>query len=165
MKATTVICTIFISIFIFTNIQAQETKVLTEEQNNEWINSLMVADLQESLDIIKQRIQADSDVFYISTRNPHGKDRVEQGYHEQSYCRPLYVFFSEGKKPVFIKPNPDNAMVNKLQKFLKPGNIAEVEIENGTRALAIYGSRASCGVIKMQIRDEKDYTRLEDLLK
>ena len=55
---------------LFTNIQTREAKVLTEERNNEWINALMAADLRESLDLIKQRMPTDTDVFYMSTRNP-----------------------------------------------------------------------------------------------
>lgn len=96
MKATTLLCTVLTSLFLAANLQAQEGDlILTEDQNSEWIEDLNAADLEESLDLVKQRILSDTDVFYISTRNAHGKDRVEQEFREKSYCRPVYSFTSE----------------------------------------------------------------------
>ncbi|GHA24067.1 hypothetical protein GCM10007103_01600 [Salinimicrobium marinum] len=165
MKATTFLCTILTSMLFLTKVGAQESLIITKEQNSEWVNSLKSAELPESLDLLQQRMQADTDIFYIGARNPHGKERVEQGYQEQSYCRPLYIFISEGKEPVFIKSNPDEATVKKLRDYLKPENIAEVEVETGIPAEAIYGSRGSCGVVKMQIRNKENFNQLQDLLK
>lgn len=65
---------------------------------------------------------------------------------------------------LFLDANPDEDSVEKLNDYLKPENISEVEVETGNRAMAICGARASCGLISFRLKNEVDLEQLKALL-
>ncbi len=159
MKPTTLLCILITSMVLTAKVQAQgEELVLTYEENLEWIENLKSAGLAESLEMIKKGMLADTNVYYIGTRNAHGKDSIPEGFIEKSYYRPLYLFLSEGEKPLFFSADMDKSTVAGLNEYLKPENITGLEIATGTRATALYGSRAISSVIKCKLRTSRNST-------
>lgn len=156
---------LILTLFIFFPLMsgAQDNHILTREQNREWIEDLKEQGAEVKLTMVRDRLLKDTAVHYETTSLPHGIQSSREKPDVRTRCRPLYIFLLEGKDRSFLIPNPDRETVMKTNSLLIPENISGVEIGTGVRETALYGSRASCGTITLNIISEEVFNRLKDL--
>lgn len=161
MRISTIFCLLLISFLCSAQVQTNHF-ILSCEQNKDWVQKLKSADLDNQLASIKNRILTDTSVFFIATRNPHGPDKIEEGYNKTTHCRPLYIFTSNDNKVFLLSPNPDKKAVKEIAKYLAQAHVSKISTTD-IKAAAIYGSRASHGVIFVEFKDEEVFKLLNNL--
>ena len=152
MKTTILSCLIsFLSFSFF----AQETQILTEEQNKAWVQELQQEKkLDDQLEQLRDRLSSDSSVYFRFTSNPHGKDASVSGENkEETRHRPIY-FFSFPEGDLVVPSNPSEEYLASLQEVLQSEHITNIKITTGVMANALYGSRGTPGVIEIEVRDK-----------
>ena len=152
MKKFILTCLVSLASFSFF---AQETPILTEEQNKAWVQELQQEkELDEQLELLRERISSDSSVYFRLNANPHGKNSaVTKEYKEETRHRPLYLFSFPGGS-LMVHPNPSEDYLVSLQEVLKPEHVSHIKITTGVMASALYGSRGRPGVIEIYVRDK-----------
>ena len=143
---------LLVLLITFPGIAQENEQILSKSQNSEWLENLGSQELNEKLQSIKQRLTTDAEVYFIISGDPHGiknvkQEKIKKSFKHETRCRPLYIFKNEGKESFLIPNNPSSEMIAKICEILNPGNISKVEVEKSTKMMALYGQRASCGVV------------------
>jgi TonB-dependent SusC/RagA subfamily outer membrane receptor len=155
---------LIIILTISTNLTAQsqvDSLVLTKEQNNRWILKLERETKVRQLDLIKKRILSDTNI-YVSKYYP---DRIKfdnekaKGKRTEGYCRPLLVF--DAQYYAYIDNGTKGKSIIQLTKFLTDNRIESLLIMKDSQAAALYGSRATCGVILLTTKGKKTLKRIK----
>lgn len=131
--------------------------IITKEQSENWVENLKSNDLKTKIELINQRILADTNVYYIATQSPHGKTIINEKYNYKSYQRPLYVFINEsGGKRISLSNNPKTESILKLTELISSKNILKIEVKNEFNEMVIYGTRGLVGLIIMTFKDDEN---------
>lgn len=135
--------------------QANDSLILTAEQNEIWISKVQNAPLEKQLELIRNRILSDTNVYvrtYASDRILV-RDESQNSKKKQSFGRPLIIL---GGQCEHFSPNinnkTDNSSIELLASFLTPDNIEEITILTDYKATALYGSRAVGGVFILAVK-------------
>lgn len=171
----------FICFFTASVAFAQDGLVLTAEENQEWIKDLKAKNnLVEQLNMLSQRIISDTAVTYSSTRficftglsdekqeeikaKEKKKAKEKPGQQLQSRHRPLYQFVKNRESiPLGAIKKARRAL--KLAEFLSPAKVESVEIFYDQPENVLYGERGESGVVLIELKDEKTFQRLREVL-
>lgn len=131
--------------------QEKDDPILTVDENAAWITEFKMGDLENRLEKLRARLSNDQRTYYVATRNAHGPDRVEEGFEEQTFIRPLYIFRAESGEVFVLAANPSGELVEKLTRVLIPSKVSSVSFKDGNEMSALYGSRARFGVIEINL--------------
>jgi hypothetical protein len=161
-----VLLTIILILTVSTTLTAQsgvDSLVLTKEQNDRWILKLEREIKIKQLDLIKKRILLDTNI-YIPKYYPDGlkfDNEKAKGKKTEGYGRPLLVF--NGQYAAYIDNGTKSKSIVKLTEFLSDNKITTISIMNAPQATAVYGSRASCGVILFSTKDKKTFKKIKEI--
>jgi hypothetical protein len=145
--------------------------ILTKEQNDQWFEELTLSKPDRQLELIKWRILSDTGI-YIARSFP---DRLTidrfpkldslRKIRVTGYCKPLYLFtFKQKKVNSFYWDNPiKTAQLRVLAELLNTTNVTQIEVLRDEYSIAIYGSRAACGVINIKTDNRKLWRLLKKL--
>lgn len=100
-------------------------------------------------------------IYYVSIRNPHGSDRIEEGFEEITYARPLYIIRSRSGESFILPGNPSAGLVEELNQVLTAEWVFSISFKEGIKMNALYGSRARFGVIEINLSDEESFKNLK----
>jgi hypothetical protein len=143
----------FSFITTFTCAQVSDSAISTLAQNEEWMDELQELQVKEQVIRITKRLLLDTSVY---ARNSLP---AEVRYSKNNGARPLYVI--DGV-PLYLCNIQDVKDVIKLTALISEAEIKHVWILRKEQATALYGTRASAGVIAFEI-DETKKTNLEEL--
>lgn len=144
---------IFVTHLVFG--QSPDNLVLTWEQNENWISEIKRAPADRRLDLLKQRILLDTNVFVRSSAPDRIKlvDESQNGKKQESFCRPLIILGGQCDNHYLdISNQTRNKSIQLLASFLTIDNIEKMAIHTGDKAMSVYGSRAAAGVFVLVIR-------------
>jgi hypothetical protein len=133
--------------------QVSDSAIATIEQNERWMNELEKLPMKEQVARITKRLLLDTNVY---ARNSFS---AEMRYSKNNGARPLYVI---GGIPIYLCNIEDVKDVVKLTTLISEAEIKHVQILRKEQATALYGTRASAGVIAFGI-DETKKMNLEEL--
>jgi hypothetical protein len=136
--------------------------ILTYKQNNEWLDSLYKLSSENKLEMINDRILADTNIF-VKQLYPDGIRGAEHpGNRVFGECRPV-IFISQIE--MAIGNETANNMIIALTKLLNTNNIKDVYIYKASdkATYALYGTRGENGVILMKLKEEKFIKKFKKL--
>lgn len=147
---------VYLLLFLITHVTIGQGKlILTAEENENWILQVEQASLADQLQLIRERLAADTNVF-VRINAPDRltiRDQSRNGRKKEATARPLIAFSGKCK---FIVPNinddSDYASILQLTSLITPNNIQTIQIMKGPGAAAIYGSRAAGGVFILHVK-------------
>ena len=128
--------------------------ILTSEQNNKWLDSLITLPVQQQLMTIKERLIADTNVF-IRQSYPDRIRVVDQlGNRVYSEAKPNLII---GGNAMIIDNKTETFKIKGLTELLTIENIKSIHIlnPNDPATTAIYGSAGLSGVIVMTLIKKK----------
>lgn len=144
-----------------------DSLILTKAQSDAWISRLEVAPVDAQLDLIRNRILLDTNV-YVRSRYP---DRIRlqnesaNGKKLEAYSRPFIVINGKCQhQHVNITNSTKRESVKQLVELVTGKNIKLVTVHKDDNATAIYGSRAIGGVIILSAKNRricKEFERIE----
>ncbi len=152
----------------FSNLSAQsenENEHLTKEDNAAWLESFKNFDTKElQLKAIREKIYSDS--IYIAPRpgvsysfmSSEAKKRLKANQQAlpkvNSDCKILMILCSENTQTLIdLEKEPESRAI--VEKLI-PQNIKNIQILEGSQAMAIYGSRvAGCAVLILNAESGK----------
>lgn len=131
--------------------------ILTKDKNDKWIGELETKTLSEQLTSIATRILLDTNIYVRSRYNDRIKlqDESDNSKKIESFGRPLIVV--DGKCEYYslnINNRTSNKSLKQLSDLINENYIERVTICKDAKAIAIYGSRATAGVIILTIKDK-----------
>lgn len=140
--------------------------ILTQEQNDKWIAELETSPLNKQLNLITTRILLDTNVYVRSSYPDRIKvqDESDNGKKTQSFGRPLITI--DGKcehNYLNITNRTSNKSLRHLTELINEDNIERVTIYKDVKATAIYGSRATAGVIVLTIKNKRTCKRIKEI--
>ena len=142
----------------FAQSTTRDSLILSDYQNDRWLIRLETVPLNDQVKIIRERILADTAIFIRQAF----ADRITIDYsHEkriEGACKPLLVFESQ---PAYISNKTSKASIEKLAILITKANIKKVTLMKGAEAQAIYGSRATCGVVMLEVKSSEVIAELE----
>ncbi|MFI5451481.1 hypothetical protein ACHMWN_04925 [Pedobacter sp. UC225_61] len=141
--------------------------ILTETQNNNWLDSLKKLPKEAQFSFIMKRMVLDTNVF-IPKYFPDGiKPILSTPNKYTGCCKPIVVFaFKKDKKNVLVINDVVNIkIISQLHQIKKEISIDELNIYTGSTATAIYVSRAMGGVIILNISDNKSINLIKSATK
>jgi hypothetical protein len=154
----------------------QQNLILTQQQNEKWLDSLKKSTLDNQLTLLRERLLSDTNVYVarhyadriIISENRgtrvegDGKPIVVAGYFNdrQKFIADTLIFWDSKKEYVFI---PDNSFPSKkivsLTKLISTRDIVQVKVNKYSASLAaLYGSASVNGIIELALND-KSYLR------
>jgi len=139
---------------IFSGVAGQQTKlILTQEQNDRWIDSLTTLPLEGKIIMIKERLLSDTNIF-IHHVDVHGTINEQTGNRVRGKCRPLIIV---NEREIDIANNTKDSKILALTKLLTKEHIAKIVVLKGILQLttAIYGTQAQSGVILITLAKKK----------
>jgi hypothetical protein len=163
LPVTIIFCMLSFST-LFAQLAVKDSLILTDGQNTRWLNRLEESDLTNKLAHIKRRLLADTAVY---VRQPSA-DRIsmaDQYKYEnriEGSCKPILVF--DGQLLYFTN-TMTHQMVRKTADLLTNANVKDVIVIRDASAAAIYGSRASCGVLVFHLKNKKVKRKIKQLLR
>ena len=141
--------------------------ILTKEQSDAWISQLELAPIDAQIDLIRDRILLDTNV-YVRSSYPDRirlQDESEKGKKTAAYRRPFIVINGKCQHyHVNITNSTKRESVKQLVELLTAKNIKSVTVHKDDNATAIYGSRAIGGVIILSAKNRtlcKELERIE----
>jgi TonB-dependent SusC/RagA subfamily outer membrane receptor len=150
-------------LIISRTLSAQNSLVLTKEENEKWILNLEKEIKVKQLDLIRKRILLDTNI-YLRQNIP---DRIktnyekEKGVRVEGQGRPLLVF--NGQYPAYINNKTRGRSIAKLTSFLTDNKIEDISMMKNPQASAIYGSRAAYGVIILTTKNKRTLRQIKEL--
>jgi len=141
--------------------------ILTEKQNNNWLDSLKKLTKEAQFNFIAERTVLDTNVF-IPKYFPDGiKPILSSPNKYTGCCKPIVVFvFKKDKKNSLVINDITNIkIISRLHQVKKEISIDELNIYTGVTATALYGSRAVGGVIILNISDNKSINLIKSATK
>ena len=151
----------FFGLFVTTTGQT-DNLILTNKQNDEWVDSLSKLTLDKKLTMLNERILNDTNVF------------VRQSYPDRIKAveKPSNRVYGDGKPTIIVNQNAviidnktPNSKVVALTQLLNTKNIADIKILKGTEqeTLAVYGSNGRSGIILMTLANKEIITKFKKL--
>ena len=128
--------------------------ILTSEQNNKWLHSLITLPVQQQLMTIKERLIADTNVF-IRQSYPDRIRVVDQlGNRVYSEAKPTLII---GGNAMIIDNKTETFKIKGLTELLTIENVKSIHIlnPNDPSTTAIYGSAGLSGIIVMTLIKKK----------
>jgi hypothetical protein len=131
------------------------TLILSCQDNFRWLDSLKAVKLSKQVELIKQRVISDTNVYVP----PLPLDRVIRNVHThrdriKGCCKPLWILGSFLVR--FDEEKPKSDLITFIQV------IDQIEIDSiyaytgqEKEIQAIYGSEAACGLVVMAIKDKR----------
>jgi TonB-dependent SusC/RagA subfamily outer membrane receptor len=140
-----------------------DSLILTKEQSDKWILKVENEAKPKQLDLIRQRILLDTNIYIrqIFADGIKFDNEKARGSRTYGYGRLLLVF--NGEYFVYIDNETTNKSVLELVDFLTDSKIKNVAIIKDSQATAIYGSRAVCGVLLLTTRDKKTFKQIKEV--
>ena len=135
-------------------IRRQDSLIVNYEQNGRWLDGLETKTTVEKLSAIRARILSDTAIYV--RRAFADKIKIDVQYKNekriQGECKPVLVF---GYQPVYIDNRTSFSTIKELADLLTTKNVRDVRLMKGQNATAIYGSRASCGVLVFDLKKKQ----------
>jgi hypothetical protein len=132
----------------------QDSLILTYEQNIRWLDRLETKSIKDKLATISARILSDTSIYV--RRGFADGIKIEAQYENEKRipgeCKPVLVF---GYQPVYIDNQTSVNSIKQLADMLTTENVKDVRIMRDQNATAICGSRASCGVLVLDLKRKK----------
>ena len=128
--------------------------ILTSEQNNKWLDSLIILPVNQQLVTIKERLLADTNIF-LKQSYPDRIRVVEQlGNRVYGEAKPTLII---GGNALIIDNKTESYKIQGLAELLTIENIKSIHIlsQNDPAATAIYGSAGLSGIIVMTLTKKK----------
>ena len=128
--------------------------ILTEAQNNLWLDSLSNSALKAKLNLINQRLLNDTAVFVKKSYSDVLKGNYKKGSKVEGYGKPILIISGR----YFIMENYSEPQeIIKLTKLLTLKNVTDISVIKATdpQATAIFGQVAENGVIILTISNKK----------
>jgi len=174
----------FILLFILFAIQVDflgqsNALILTDEQNSNWFAVFESQDLSRQLELVRNRIISDTAVYnanqfrrdLVNLENMQAEERLNK-LGNISQGRVMYFVGYKGAKSSekYLHFTWDNwtptSEIMKFLAFLSPEKIRSITIlSNQKGAQAIYGSRASFGVVIFNLNKKKYFKRYSKEIK
>lgn len=164
----------FLFLFISLSSFSQSEKTagyLSREDNETWLaNFEKLASKDLKLEAIKQKTLSDSE--YVEPRpgmcltglNNRQRAALRKSNNTKpkptAACKILFVLHTENTYPIDLQKSPQYLP---LVKMLKAENITSVQVLKGISASALYGSRASCGLVIMTSEGDRITEALQKL--
>ena len=140
--------------------------ILTEEQSDAWISRLELAPIDAQIDLIRDRILLDTNV-YVRSSYPDRirlRDESEKGKRIEAYSRPFIVINGKCQHyHVSITNRTNSESVKQLAGLLTGENIKLVTVHKDDKAVSIYGSRAIGGVIILSTKSRRVCKQFEQI--
>lgn len=136
--------------------------VLTEAQNRQWLDRVSVSPLGTQLQMIRERLLADTNV-YVQSIHPDGiKMDDSLGNRVYSDGKPLLMVEDVH---LSINNRTETKKIEKLVELLNITDIKSIIVVKGRdpEAMAIYGSGAWSGVIQVKLKEKKEVTKFRKL--
>lgn len=158
--------TILVILISLTTLTAQSTidsLILTKEQSDRWLLILEKEAKLKQLDLIRQRILLDTNIYIRQSYADRIKfdNEKAKGTRTYGYGRPLLVF--NGQYILDINNRTKNKSIMELADFLNDSRIKNVTIIKDSQATAIYGTRAVCGVFLLTTKDKKTFKQIKEI--
>jgi TonB-dependent SusC/RagA subfamily outer membrane receptor len=163
MKAClTVLIFVTLSLALHGQNSNADSLIITYQQNNSWLDNVAKLELKDQLKEIKKRILSDTNIYVRQSFTDRIKieDQYKNEKRVQGQCKPIFIV--EGQ-PVYITNGTDNRNIIALTKFLKADNIKKINILRDQTALAIYGSRAACGVLLISLKNKRTIKKIKNI--
>lgn len=131
---------------------------LTKAQSDAWVSRLELAPIDTQIDLIRNRILLDMNVYVISTSPDRIRlqDESKNGSRIEAYSRPFIVINGKCKLySVNITNRTKNEFIRQLGELLTEENIKLVTVHKDDNAMAIYGSRAIEGVLILSAKNRR----------
>jgi TonB-dependent SusC/RagA subfamily outer membrane receptor len=157
---------LIIILTLSTNLTAQsqvDSLVLSKDQNDRWIVKLERETKVRQLDLVRKRILSDTNIYvpkYYPDRIKFDNEKAK-GKRSEGYCRPLLVF--NAQYYAYIDNGTKEKSIKQLVEFLTDSRIESILIMKDSQATALYGSRATCGVILLTTKDKKTLKRIKEI--
>ena len=127
--------------------------ILTEEENNAWINKLKSEkELTVQLKILRERILMDTNIYVNNTGDRLILKTEKQKNKELGLCRPILLV--EGYF-VTVTNDTDNKTVENLTKELTTDKIKELKLLDEGKAKEMFGPHCWCGIIFLTPANKK----------
>ena len=144
--------------------------ILTETQNNNWLDSLKKLPKEAQFSFIAERMVLDTNVNFITVYPDriNLKNVIKNENKIIGCCKPIIIFALKKDKNESIliqNDNTNNKIINQLHQVKGEINISEISIYTGATATALYGSRAMGGVIILNISDNKSINLIKNVTK
>ena len=156
---------IALAVFFFTvaTTVSQEMKpIITDSENKVWLEEIRSQDLQEKLEMIKDRWKADTAVAYFPTAIPSQKASEK---NRKTKYRPLYLFVNCDNELLFFPSNPSSDLIAEVSKMLTAKNVLEMRVETEPEEVGIYGVRGLSGLIYVKLTGDAVYEDLKEVLR
>jgi hypothetical protein len=140
----------------------QDSLIVTYAQNSKWLARLEEKNIEDKLAAIKTRILSDT-AIYVRQAFPDRIKFEDQSQNEkriQGDCKPVLVF---GYQPVYIDNRTSINAIKDFAKLLTIENVRDIRIMRDQNATAIYGSRASCGVLVFDLTNKRNEKKLKKI--
>ena len=141
-------------IFSSTVYGQAEKLILTNEQNNKWLDSLKILPLEKKLTTIKERLLADTNVFVKQSYPDRIKVIDSLGDRVYGDSKPTLII---GGYAIIIDNKTKTSKVINLTKLLTMKFIKTIKVlsPNDPAASALYGSASLSGIIVMTLTKKK----------
>lgn len=168
MKINFILSILFISVFCVTSAAQEVDFILSEKENEEWLEKVDSYELKVQLEELKNRIVQDTAVYfnYLSGNYESPEQKVglaKREFSEESKSRPLYLFVYE-KESLRLQANPESERIEKLVEEINTDKISKIEVYKGVMARALYGTSGSYGVINIVLNDKASLNRIKEIL-
>jgi len=130
--------------------------ILTQEQNENWFIRLGQIEFKDQVDLIDRRLLLDTNVFIP---NRYTRENFN-GRRLAGFCKPIIV---AGGIPILIENTTNTDGIERLTKLLNVKTIKSIQIIDGEKATAIYGSRGECKVLIVTIEKKSTKRKLKKL--
>ena len=118
--------------------------------------------MKRQLELIRERILGDTNV-YVKNSPLDGLIRRDDGTENKamSYCRPLLIV----NDMIYTDINNEtkNKSIVQLAEFLTEDIIKDVVVVKDTQTAALYGTRASCGVILLTTKNRRSLKKIKKI--
>lgn len=156
---------LFLTPFTLTTAIEQRANdhIITIDQNSIWISDFRKGSLETRIELLKQRILSDQQVYFTPS-NPHGKTPIKEGFDTLTFVRPIYFFRTQDSEPLRLPPNLGEGLIEKLKLILNTENIASIELNDDKAYEALYGAMGTYGIITIVLKNEDHYFHLKKLV-
>lgn len=128
--------------------------ILTGEQNNKWLDSLITLPLQQQLVTIKERLFADTNVFMRQSYADRIRVVDQLGNRVYGDAKPTLII---GGNAMIINNKTETFKIKGLTELLTIEYVKSIHIlnPNDPATIAIYGSAGLSGMIMMTLTKKK----------
>jgi hypothetical protein len=134
-----------------------DTLIVTQGQNEAWLDYLERQGLKEQLFTLKARLLEDTAVYLSDASCRLGLSTTKETIQKEEkgvrgICKPILIFDGH---PVWIANSTPTSSVKQLAHILTADNVKTLTILRDARATALYGSKASCGAFIFELKKKK----------